>query len=70
MAQDNFKVYAYRWAVLIAFMFVVAINQCMWITFAAVTSSAASHFGVSDIYIGLLSMSFMIVYILVSIPAS
>ena len=70
MEQTNFKVYGYRWIVLLAFMFVVAINQLLWITFAPITSSAATYYGVSDLSIGLLSMSFMIVYIVISIPAS
>jgi MFS family permease len=70
MEQTKFKVYGYRWIVLSAFMFVIAINQLLWITFAPVTSRAAEYFGVSDLSIGLLSMSFMIVYILISIPAS
>jgi MFS family permease len=70
MEQDNFKVYSYRWIVLLAFMFVVAVNQLLWITFASITGDAAKFYGVSDLSIGLLSMSFMIVYILVSIPAS
>lgn len=70
MEQTDFKVYGYRWAVLLAFMFVVAINQLLWITFAPITGHAASYYEVSDLSIGLLSMSFMIVYIVVSIPAS
>ena len=70
MEQTNFKVYGYRWIVLLAFMFVVAINQLLWITFAPITSSAATYYRVSDLSIGLLSMSFMIVYIVISIPAS
>lgn len=70
MEQTDFKVYGYRWIVLLAFMFVVAINQLLWITFAPITSSAATYYGVSDLSIGLLSMSFMIVYIVISIPAS
>ena len=70
MAQTDFKVYGYRWVVLLAFMFVVAINQLLWITFAPITGSAATYYGVSDLSIGLLSMSFMIVYIVISIPAS
>lgn len=70
MEQTDFKVYGYRWVVLLVFMFVVAINQLLWITFAPITGSAASYYGVSDLSIGLLSMSFMIVYIIVSIPAS
>jgi len=70
MEQNDYKIYGYRWVVLIAFMFVVAINQLLWITFAPVTGSAADYYGVSDLSIGVLSMSFMIVFILVSIPAS
>ena len=60
----------YRWAVMLAFMAVAAINQLLWITYAPVTSDAAKFYNVSTLSIGLLSMSFMIVFILVSIPAS
>ncbi len=70
MAEPQFRVYGQRWAILLAFMFAVALNQLLWITFAPITGSAAAFYGVSDLSIGLLSMSFMIVYILVSIPAS
>jgi len=61
---------AYRWAVMLAFMAVAAINQLLWITYAPVTSDAAKFYDVSTLSIGLLSMCFMIVFILVSIPAS
>ncbi len=70
MEQSEFKVYGYRWVVLLAFMLVVAANQLSWITFAPITNTAARFYGVSEMSIGLLSMSFMIVYIIVSIPAS
>ncbi|MGA2490220.1 MAG: MFS transporter [Anaerolineales bacterium] len=70
MKEDNFKVYGYRWIVLVAFMFIVAVTQLLWITFASITSDATKFYHVSDLSIGLLSMSFMIVYIVVSIPAS
>jgi len=70
MEQTNFKVYGYRWAMLLAFMFAIAVNQLLWITFAPITGSAAKYYEVSDLSIGILSMSFMIVYIFVSIPAS
>jgi cyanate permease len=70
MAQEEFKVYSYRWIILLVFMAVIAVNQLSWITFAPITSQAAEHYNVSDLSIGLLSMSFMIVYIFISIPAS
>ena len=70
MKTNTQKPNAYRWAVMLAFMAVVAINQLLWITYAPVTSDAAKYYNVSTLSIGLLSMSFMIIYILVSIPAS
>jgi len=70
MTQSTFKIYGYRWLILIAFMLITAFNQLLWITFAPITSDAASFYGVSDLSIGLLSMIFMIAYIFVSIPAS
>ncbi len=70
MDQATFKIYSYRWVVLLAFMLAVAFNQLLWITFAPITVSAAAYYGVTDLSIGLLSMSFMIAYLFVSIPAS
>jgi cyanate permease len=66
----RYKVYNYRWVILAVFMVVVAINQLLWITFAPITSLATDFYRVSDFHIGLLSMCFMIVYIVISIPAS
>ena len=70
MNQDTFKVYGYRWIVLLAFMAIVVVNQLLWITFAAITSEAMRFYKVSDLAIGLLSLSFMVVYLLASFPAS
>lgn len=70
MEETGFKVYSYRWIVLLAYMCVVAANQLLWISFAPITGSAATYYGVSDLSIGLLSMSFMLVYIITWIPAS
>jgi cyanate permease len=70
MEETKFRVYGYRWVMLCVYMFMVAVNQMLWITFAPITSDATVYYGVSDIKIGILSMCFMIVYIFVSIPAS
>lgn len=66
----TFKVYRFRWAILSIYMFLIAVNQMLWITFAPITSDATVYYGVSDIWIGILSMCFMIVFVVVSIPAS
>ncbi len=70
MPKSDFKVYPIRWMMLIVYMFMVAVNQLLWITFAPITGDATKYYGVSDLRIGILSMCFMIVYIVVSIPAS
>jgi MFS family permease len=70
MPEGNFQVFRYRWVVLLVFMVATAMNQLLWITFAPITSQAAAFYGVSELNIGMLSMCFMIVYVLVSIPAS
>lgn len=70
MPKTEFKVYGIRWMMLVVYMFMVAVNQLLWITFAPITGEATKYYGVSDLWIGILSMCFMIVYIVVSIPAS
>lgn len=70
MQQEEFKVYKYRWLLLTVYMLIVAMNQWLWITFAPITKESVHYYQVSDLQIGLLSMSFMIVFILASLPAS
>lgn len=64
------KSYAYRWIVLSAFVLVASMTQILWISFAPITSAAAEFYGTSVLNIGLLSMVFMVVYILVFLPAA
>lgn len=70
MENNSFKVYPYRWVVLGVYMLIVAVNQMLWITFAPITKDVATLLNVSDLQIGVLSMCFMIVFIVFSIPAS
>jgi hypothetical protein len=52
MSSKEYKVYAYRWVVLGAFMFVNVTVQILWITFASISGAAAAFYGVSDLQIG------------------
>jgi MFS family permease len=70
MDNDAIKVYRARWAVLAVFIIMAAMTQVLWLTFAPITGPAAAFYGKSDLMIGLLSMVFMIVYIIVAIPAA
>ncbi len=68
--SEQFKVYGYRWVVLGVFMFINLTIQMLWITYAPITGPAAEFYGVSDLQIGLLAMTFMIAFIPLSIPVS
>jgi MFS family permease len=70
MPEDKFILYRYRWVVLAVFMFINLVIQMLWISYAPITGPAASFYGVSDLQIGLLAMSFMIAFIPLSIPVS
>jgi len=70
MENEAIKVYPARWLVLATFGLMAAVTQVLWITFAPVTGPAAQFFGKSDLMIGFLSMVFMIVYIILAIPAA
>jgi MFS family permease len=67
---NHYKLYGYRWVVLAVFMFINLTIQMLWITYAPITGPAAKFYGVSDLQIGLLAMSFMIAFIPLSIPVS
>jgi len=70
MADNQYRTYRYRWVVLAVFMFINLTIQMLWIGYAPITVLAAEYFGVSDLLIGLLAMTFMIAYIPLSIPVS
>jgi cyanate permease len=70
MKEKEITTYGYKWVVLAGFMLVTAFNQALWITFAPITSDAMKFYAASDITIGLLSIVFMVVYILLVLPAA
>ncbi len=67
---QSFQLYPYRWVVLAVFMFINLTIQMLWITYAPITGTAAQFYGVTDLQIGFLAMSFMIAFIPLSIPVS
>jgi MFS family permease len=70
MKDQSFRVYGYRWVVLGVFMLINLTMQMLWITYAPITGPAAKFYGVSDLQVGFLAMSFMITFIPLSFPAS
>ena len=70
MEKTTYRLYPYRWVVLAVFMFINLMMQLLWISYAPVTGLAADFYHVDDLKVGFLAMSFMIVYIPLSIPQS
>ncbi len=70
MAEAEFRLYRYRWVVLVVFMFINLTIQVLWSSYASITGPAAAYYGVSDLAIGLLAMVFMIAFIPLSLPVS
>jgi len=70
MRDATFKAYRYRWLILAAFMAITAVNQALWITFAPITSEAMKFYSTTDLAIGLLSLCFMAVFIVIFLPAA
>jgi sugar phosphate permease len=70
METPGVTTYARRWLVLAAFMAVTIVNQACWITFAPITGTAMEYYRTSELMIGLLSMVFMAVYVLIVIPSA
>lgn len=69
MTEQN-NVSAYRWVILLAIIPVLISTQIMWLSLAPISSIAEKYYGVSSMAIALFSMSYMIMFIFFSFPAS
>lgn len=70
MEESKPRIYAYRWLVMGIFMLINVVIQIHWVAFAPITGEAAAYYQVTPLSIGLLSMIYMFVYIVMCIPAS
>lgn len=70
MDKIKYKVYPYRWVILLCMIPVLTMTNVFWLTFAPITGMAESFYNVSPLSIAFLSMSYMIVYIITALPAS
>ena len=60
----------YRWVILLAIFPMIISTEMMWLSLAPVSSLAKSFYNVSSLSIDMISMSYMIMFIVFSIPAS
>ena len=59
-----------RWLVLAVFAGVNLTIQLLWIAYAPITHQAAAFYGTTELGVGAFAMSYMVVYLPLSIPAS
>jgi len=69
MSKEN-GLSKYRFVILLAIVPSIISTEMMWLTLAPISSIAEQYYGVSSLSIAMFSMSYMIMYILFSIPAS
>ena len=60
----------YRFIILLAILPSIISTEMMWLSLAPISSMAEQYYGVNSLSIAMFSMSYMIMYILFSIPAS
>ncbi len=70
MGSSGIKIYPYRWVILTIFSLITVAIEIQWLTFASVSSASQEFYHTSALRIDLLSMIYMIVFIVMSIPAS
>lgn len=59
----TYKVYGYRWLILVLFCLLTIANAVLWISFAPIRQGAASYYDVSPDSIDMCSVIFMILYV-------
>jgi MFS family permease len=64
------QTHSYRWLLLLSFCVLSAAVQVQWLTFAPIAREARAYYAVSALQVDLLSLVFMGVYLIASIPAS
>ena len=73
MAQaraDQPTLYGYRWVVLLVYSLITLVLQLQWLTFAPIARQAQAAYGATPFQIDLLSLIFMLVFVVMCLPAS
>lgn len=69
MSKEN-GLSKYRFVILLAIIPSIISTEMMWLSLAPISSMAQKYYGVSSLSIDMFSMSYMIMYIIFSLPAS
>ena len=67
--RDDKSIHPNGWPVIISYGLVCAATQVLWLTYAAITTETARHYGVSVGAVGWLAEIFPLLYVVLAIPA-
>jgi len=71
--EGAYRAYGYRWLVLAVFFLITVVIEIQWLSFAPIAREARAAYGFGageGIYIDLLALIFLVMFIIVCIPAS
>ena len=68
--EQTTSVSKYRWVILFSIFPMIVSTEIMWLSLAPISSMAQQFYGVGSLSIDLLSISYMVMFILFSLPAS
>ncbi len=68
--EEQYKVFGYRWVILAAIVPMILCTEMFWLTLAPISSMAEQYYGVGSLEISMFSTSYMIMYIIFTLPAS
>jgi len=63
------KVSRYRWVILAVYMYLGALTQLYWLNFAAIDTYVEEHLAISAMKVGLLTLMFPLIFLILSIPS-
>jgi FLVCR family MFS transporter 7 len=69
-AEIQYRTYKYRWIILAAIVPAIICTEMFWLTLSPISSLAEKYYHVQSIGISMFATSYMIVYILFTLPAS
>jgi len=70
MKNTEIKIYPYRWVIMALYVLITVVIEIQWLTFASISGVAQQFYQTTALRIDLLAMIYMIVFIVMSIPAA
>lgn len=68
--MKDHSVSSYRWVILLSIIPIIISTEMMWLSLSPISSIAEEYYGVGEFSITLFTMSYMIMFVIFSVPAS